>query len=69
MSKSTLEERVSRVEQLLDQLLKAKLPDSDVPGRDDWQKTFGMFAGDPVMKEIIDAGQRIREEDRRQGAP
>jgi len=45
-------------------LLQAK-PQSQ-PGRDDWQKTFGMFVGDPVMKEIIEAGRRIREEDRRQ---
>ena len=69
MSQATLEERVSRVEKLLDQLLKTKPPTSEQPGRDDWQQTFGMFAGDPVMKEIIDAGQRIREEDRRQVTP
>ena len=73
MSQATLEERMSRVEQLLDQLLQSKRPTSEQPGRDDWQQTFGMFAGDPVMKEImkeiIDAGQRIREEDRRQVTP
>ena len=69
MSQATLEERMSRVEQLLDQLLQSKQPTSEQPGRDDWQRTFGMFAGDPVMKEIIDAGQRIREEDRRQVTP
>lgn len=69
MSQATLEERVSRIERLLDQLLKTKTPKSEQPGRDDWQQTFGMFAGDPVMKEIIDAGQRIREEDRRQVTP
>ena len=69
MSQATLEERMSRVEQLLDQLLQSQQPTSEQPGRDDWQRTFGMFAGDPVMKEIIDAGQRIREEDRRQVTP
>jgi hypothetical protein len=68
MSQATIEERVTRLEHLLDQLLQAK-PPSTQPGRDDWQKTFGMFAGDPVMKEIIEAGQRIREEDRQQAAP
>ena len=67
MSENTIEERVTRLERLLDQLL-AKSPTSQ-PGRDDWRKTFGMFAGDPVMKEIIDAGRRIREEDRRQSDP
>ena len=65
MSPATIEERVSRLEQLVDQLVLAK-PTSSQPSRDDWQKTIGMFAGDPVMKEIIEAGQRIREDDRRQ---
>ena len=65
MSQGTIEERVTRLEQLVDQLLQGK-PPSTQPGRDDWKSTFGMFAGDPVMKEIIEAGRRIREGDRRQ---
>jgi tetrahydromethanopterin S-methyltransferase subunit B len=65
MAPTTIEERVSRLEQLVDQLVGAK-PASSQPGRDDWQKTIGMFAGDPVMKEIIEAGRQIREDDRRQ---
>jgi hypothetical protein len=64
MSQATIEERITRLEQLVDQLLRPK--PAGAPGRDDWQRTFGMFAGDPVMKEIIEAGQRIREEDRRE---
>ena len=64
MSQATIEERVTRLEQLVDQLLQPKLQSE--AGRDDWLRTFGMFAGDPVIKEIIDAGRRIREEDRRQ---
>ena len=67
MSPATIEERVSRLEQLVNQLLKGKSPGQ--PGRDDWKATFGMFAGDPVMKEIIEAGRRIREEDREQAQP
>jgi tetrahydromethanopterin S-methyltransferase subunit B len=65
MSQATIEERVTRLEHLVDQLLQPK-PSSAQPGREDWKKTFGMFAGDAVMKEIIDAGQRIRDEDRTQ---
>ncbi|HEV3446076.1 MAG TPA: hypothetical protein VG099_15650 [Gemmataceae bacterium] len=65
MSQATIEERITRLEQLVDQLLQPN-PAPAQPGRDDWQRTFGMFAGDPVMKEIIEAGQRIREEDRRE---
>src|SRR6516164_7382763 len=30
----------------------------------DWRSTIGMFAGDPVMKQIIEEGRRIREADR-----
>jgi hypothetical protein len=67
MSQGTLDERVTRLEQLVDQML-ATRPASQ-PGRDDWRKTFGMFAGDAVMKEIIDAGRQVREEDRRQTEP
>ena len=31
----------------------------------DWRRTAGMFDGDPLMREIIEEGQRVREEDRR----
>jgi hypothetical protein len=65
MAQATIEARITRLEQLVDQLLQAK-PAATQPGRDDWQRTFGKLAGDPVMKEIIEAGQRIREEDRLQ---
>ena len=51
MSQDTIEERVTRLEELVDQLLHPK-PRSTQPGRDDWKRTFGMFTGDPVMKEI-----------------
>lgn len=68
MSQVTIEERVTRLEQFMEQMLQMK-PASTPPGRDDWQKTFGMFTDDPVMKEIIEAGRRIREEDRQQAQP
>jgi hypothetical protein len=68
MSQATIEERVTRLEQLIDRLLQEK-PPSAQPGRDDWKRTFGMFAGDPIMKEIIEAGKRIREDDRLQAGP
>jgi len=64
MSQGTIEERVTRLEQLVAQLLHGA-SSSTQPGRDHWKSTFGIFAGDPVMKEIIEAGKRIREEDRR----
>lgn len=57
----TLEERLARVEQLLDDLIRK----SERPKREkDWRRTVGMFRGDPIMKEIIEEGRRIREADR-----
>jgi hypothetical protein len=64
MAQSTIEERVARLEQLMSQLLQRPSPELQ-PGRDDWRRTFGMFAGDPIMKEIIDAGKQIRDDERR----
>jgi hypothetical protein len=68
MTQATIEERLIRLETLVERLIQSKSKSSET-GRDDWQKTFGMFTGDPVMKEIIEAGRRIREDDRGQTAP
>lgn len=35
-----------------------------VARKKDWRRTAGMFDDDPLMREIIEEGQRIREEDR-----
>lgn len=57
----TLEERLARVEQLVEELVRK----SERPKREkDWRSTIGMFDGDPIMKEIIEEGRRIREQDR-----
>ena len=59
---ATLEERVIKLERLVDMLLQRV----DVSMRKkDWRRTAGMFDGDPLMREIIKEGQRVREEDRR----
>jgi len=59
---ATLEERVIKLERLVDMLLQRV----DVSVRKkDWRRTAGMFDGDPLMREIIKEGQRVREEDRR----
>ena len=63
MSDTTLEERVTKLEKLVGELIhKASTP----AYKKDWRRTIGMFEGDPIMKEIIEEGQRIREADRRQ---
>ncbi len=63
MSSGTLEERVARLERIVDELRTQRV---SVPGRDDWQATVGTFAGDPIAKEIIDEALRLRTEERRQ---
>ena len=62
MTEATLEERVIKLEKLVDMLLQRV----EVSVRKkDWRRTVGMFDGDPLMKEIIEEGQRVRDEDRR----
>ena len=63
MSEATLEERVTKLEKLVDELMHKT--DTSVQKKD-WRRTVGMFEGDPVMKETIEEGRRIREADRRQ---
>ncbi len=65
MSTVTLEERVAKLEGLVDEL-RDRRTSAETPGRDDWRGTVGMFADDAVMQEILDEAQRIREADRRQ---
>jgi hypothetical protein len=59
----TLEERVTQLERFVDELRHRS--DASVRKKD-WRRTVGMFDGDPIMKEIIEEGRRIREEDKRQ---
>jgi len=62
VSEATLEERVMKLERLVDMLLQHV----DVSMRKkDWRRTAGMFDGDPLIREIIEEGQRVREKDRR----
>jgi hypothetical protein len=60
MSQPSLDERVAALEQEVARLAKG------VPLEKNWRATRGMFADDPIMKEIIEEGRRIRERDRKQ---
>jgi hypothetical protein len=66
MSQQTLEERVAALEHQVEELTKRLLPGEKLPPKKDWRSTVGMFANDPIMKEIIDEGRKIREQDREQ---
>jgi hypothetical protein len=62
MSEPCLEERVIKLEKMMDNVLQ----NLDISAsKKDWRRTAGMFDGDPLRQEIIEEGQRIREEDRR----
>lgn len=62
MSEPTVEERLSKLEAQVSDLVVALNPTK--PGKYDWISTIGMFGNDPIMKEICDEALRLREEDR-----
>jgi hypothetical protein len=64
MPQPTLEERVAALEKEVARLA-GKLRSDDEPGPHDWKLTLGMFANDPIMREIEEEGRKIREADRR----
>jgi hypothetical protein len=58
-----LEERITALEEKVSELSLTHLGNGKTT-QDDWRSTIGMFAGDAVMKEIIDEGRNLREADR-----
>jgi hypothetical protein len=63
---ATLEERVAALEETVALLLSQS---DSVIAKKDWRSTLGMFANDPIMKEIDEEGRRIRAADRQQAQP
>ncbi len=66
MAQEKLEARVAELERELAEL-KARV--ETLTPRGDWRSVVGMFAGDEGMKEILEEGRKIREEDRRRTKP
>jgi hypothetical protein len=64
MPEPTLDQRVAILEQEV-ALLSRLVPHSNSANKN-WRSALGMFSNDPIMKEIIEAGQEIRELDRQQ---
>jgi hypothetical protein len=64
MAQETLELRVARLERQMEKLMDNGA-DRGRPARDAWRKTVGMFRGDPIVGEMIEEAERIRDEDRR----
>jgi hypothetical protein len=63
MSQPTLDERVAALEKAVARLSNP-LANAPQSATKDWRSTVGMFAGDPIMKEIIEEGQRIRKREK-----
>ena len=66
MVQPTLEERVSALEKAVARIVTQP---SIAPQKKDWRSTLGMFADDPLMKEIDEEGRKIREADHQQTRP
>jgi hypothetical protein len=69
MSEATLEQRLERLERIVEEMRSEMRRPRGQPGRDDWRMTIGAFADDPIADEIIDEALRLREEERRQLGP
>lgn len=66
MTIETLTDRVIRLEEQMRAIIERESTKQPTSFTKDWRKTVGMFRNDPIMGQIIEAGERVREEDRRQ---
>lgn len=66
MSPTTLEQRVERLEHIVQELRGETVRE---PGADDWRTTIGVFSTDPRAKEVIYEALQLRADERQQPAP
>ena len=64
MPQTNVEDRLAALERAVAELVQGR--QSDRPAKD-WRRTVGMFSGNELMKEIDEAGRKIREKDRQRG--
>ncbi|MBI2478647.1 MAG: hypothetical protein HYV60_08440 [Planctomycetia bacterium] len=65
MSETPLEQRVVTLERQMQEVIKRiPLSSPQTVGPKNWRSSLGMFDGDPLMKEIDEEGERIRQADR-----
>jgi hypothetical protein len=68
MSDTSLERRLQTLEQQMQDVLKRlQSSPAPTPPTKDWRKSLGLFDDHPVMKQIDQAGQLVRQQDREQG--
>jgi hypothetical protein len=69
MSDAPLEQRIQTLEQQMQHvLLRIQSSSPPNPPTKDWRRSLGMFDDHPVMKQIDEAGQLARQQDREHGA-
>lgn len=69
MPDTPLEERVGALEEQMRNVIeKIQASSSRTDGQKDWRKSLGMFDDHPLMKQIDEEVQRIRELDRTQAS-
>lgn len=71
MTQLSIDERVAALEVQVANLVKSttvSTPATPAEQVSDWRATFGMFAGDPIMQEVIEEGRKIRQQDREQAS-
>lgn len=69
MSATPLEQRIETLEKQM-QIVLRKMHSSSgrISETKDWRKSLGMFDDHPVMQQIDEAGQLVRQQDCEQGA-
>ena len=69
MTETQLEQRILTLEQQMREVIQSiQAKPSQATATKDWRKSLGMFDDHPLMKQIDEDGQRIRQQDREQGA-
>jgi hypothetical protein len=61
MSKNHLEDRLAQLEA---EVVRLRAEVAHLAQPRDWRSVVGMFAGDEFMKQVDEAGRKIREKDR-----
>ena len=68
MQATTIEELAERVAALEDAIAHRRPPSEEKPKKG-WETTYGVFHGDPVMKEIMDLAKELRDAERPDDEP
>jgi hypothetical protein len=69
MTETQLEQRILSLEQQMREVIQTiQTKPAEAARAKDWRRSLGMFDDHPLMKQIDEDGQRIRQQDREQGA-